>query len=88
MPGAKALCALSKTRSHPQTRMRASRVISTLHSGAARANWACCARDVPDAFGGAGRLPAREAVVHEELARRGLLSLNTGVHSIGGSRLS
>jgi acyl-CoA dehydrogenase len=38
--------------------------------------------DVPDAFGGAGGDFRHEAVVHEELARRGLLSLNTGVHSI------
>jgi len=38
--------------------------------------------DIPDSFGGAGGDFRHEAVVHEELARRGLLSLNTGVHSI------
>ena len=38
--------------------------------------------DIPDTFGGAGGDFRHEAVVHEELARRSLLSLNTGVHSI------
>jgi acyl-CoA dehydrogenase len=38
--------------------------------------------DIPERFGGAGGDFRHEAVVHEELARRGLLSLNTGVHSI------
>jgi acyl-CoA dehydrogenase len=39
--------------------------------------------DIPDEFGGAGGDFRHEAVVHEELGRHGLLSLNTGVHSIG-----
>jgi len=38
--------------------------------------------DIPDTFGGAGGDFRHEAVVHEELARRSLLSLNTGVNSI------
>ena len=38
--------------------------------------------DIPETFGGAGGDFRHEAVVHEELARRSLLSLNTGVHSI------
>jgi acyl-CoA dehydrogenase len=38
--------------------------------------------DIPESCGGAGGDFRHEAVVHEELARRGLLSLNTGVHSI------
>jgi acyl-CoA dehydrogenase len=38
--------------------------------------------DIPDEFGGAGGDFRHEAVVHEELGRHGLLSLNTGVHSI------
>ena len=38
--------------------------------------------DIPESFGGAGGDFRHEAVIHEELARRALLSLNTGVHSI------
>jgi acyl-CoA dehydrogenase len=38
--------------------------------------------DIPDEFGGAGGDFRHEAVVHEELGRHSLLSLNTGVHSI------
>ena len=43
--------------------------------------------DIPEAFGGAGGDFRHEAVIHEELGRRGLLSLNTGVHSIALRRL-
>jgi len=38
--------------------------------------------DIPESFGGAGGDFRHEVVIHEELARRALLSLNTGVHSI------
>jgi len=38
--------------------------------------------DIPESCGGAGGDFRHEAVIHEELARRALLSLNTGVHSI------
>lgn len=43
--------------------------------------------DIPERFGGAGGDFRHEAVVHEELGRRGLLSLNTGVHSIAAHYL-
>jgi acyl-CoA dehydrogenase len=43
--------------------------------------------DVPDQFGGAGGDFRHEAVLQEEMARRGLLSLNTGVHSISAHYL-
>jgi acyl-CoA dehydrogenase len=38
--------------------------------------------DIPESCGGAGGDFRHEAVIHEELARRALLSLNTGVRSI------
>ena len=38
--------------------------------------------DISERYGGAGGDFRHEAVIHEELARRALLSLNTGVHSI------
>ncbi|WP_342130334.1 acyl-CoA dehydrogenase family protein [Hydrogenophaga sp. OTU3427] len=38
--------------------------------------------DIPEAYGGGGGDFRHEAVIHEELARRGLTGMNTSVHSI------
>ncbi len=38
--------------------------------------------DIPEVYGGAGGDFRHEAVIHEELARRGLTGMNTSVHSI------
>ncbi|MCK9515244.1 MAG: acyl-CoA dehydrogenase family protein [Ottowia sp.] len=38
--------------------------------------------DIPEQYGGAGGDFRHEAVLHEELARRGLTGMNTAVHSI------
>lgn len=38
--------------------------------------------DIPEEYGGAGGDFRHEAVIHEELARRGLTGMNTAVHSI------
>ena len=38
--------------------------------------------DLPEAWGGAGGDFRHEAVIHEEMARRGLTGMSTGVHSI------
>lgn len=43
--------------------------------------------DIPDTYGGAGGDFRHEVVLQEEMARRGLLSLNTGVHSIAAHYL-
>ena len=43
--------------------------------------------DIPDEFGGAGGDFRHEVVIQEEMGRRGLLSLNVGVHSIAAHYL-
>jgi acyl-CoA dehydrogenase len=43
--------------------------------------------DIPESMGGIGGDFRHEAVIQEEMGRRGLLSLNTGVHSIAAHYL-